>query len=709
MSGYSVGVLGATGAVGGTILAVLAERGFPAEEVVPFASERSAGKRIAWNGSELECRLLGEETIQGLDVVLSSAGGSVSSEWAPRFVEAGAVVVDNTSYWRMHDDVPLVVAGVNPDAAAAHKGIVANPNCTAMVALMALAPIHRAAGLERLVVSSYQAVSGTGQRAIEELLAQSRAILAGEDAPPPQVYPHQVAFNVLPQVEVFKDGDDYTTEERKVMGETRKILEIGEEVGISVTCARVPVVSGHSESINVRDPGGPLAGRLPGAAGAGPRGRRRRRPGAGELPDGDRRRRAATRSSSGGSAATPARSAPQPLGRRRQPAQGGGDQRGPGRRAARRARPAQRTGIAHGHRLRRGRAAVRRAARGRRRALGGDAGHGALRLGPLGGARDPARGGRRRRRRPDRPVDRRADRAGADPHPLLRRDVRRARAAAPPLEPGRPLAGDRDADHDGAAGARREGALPGARAGRRRSCSGRCSRRPIRSSPRRWSPRGWCRAPCATRSTSSRASTTASRCRSSSSSSSSPRPAATPGPKRRSWRARRSSARRSASPSGVLGGRLHHRLPGGGLTARYEGIYAVGFALFAFGLAEVTIGNGLIAAFVCGIAMGATERDVPAGLRRVRRERQRHPPGDHLLRLRRPDRRHRLRPQRPAAGRLRRLRAARRPPGRGDALLRPHRPAAAAEAVHGLVRAQGRRLDALRPLRPQVATSANAG
>jgi aspartate-semialdehyde dehydrogenase len=252
MSGYRVGVLGATGAVGSTILEVLAEREFPASEVVPFASERSVGRQIEWNGSVLECRALSEETIQGLDLVLSSAGGAVSSEWAPRFVEAGAVVVDNTSFWRMKDDVPLVVAGVNPDAAAAHRGIVANPNCTAMVALMALAPIHRAAGLERLVISSYQAVSGTGQRAIEELLSQSRSVLAGEEVPPPEVYPHRIAFNVLPQVEVFKDGDDYTTEERKVMAETRKILAVGEEVGISVTCARVPVVSGHSESINVQ-------------------------------------------------------------------------------------------------------------------------------------------------------------------------------------------------------------------------------------------------------------------------------------------------------------------------------------------------------------------------------------------------------------------------------------------------------------------------
>jgi aspartate-semialdehyde dehydrogenase len=249
---YRVGVLGATGAVGATILEVLAERRFPAKEVVPFASERSAGRRLEWNGSTIECRPLNDETIQGLDVVLSSAGGAVSAEWVPRFVEAGAVVVDNTSYWRMHEDVPLVVAGVNPDAAAGHHGIVANPNCTAMVALMALAPIHRAVGIERLIVSSYQAVSGTGQKAVEELLAQSRAILSGEEPPAPSVYPRQIAFNVLPQVEVFKNGDDYTTEERKVMAETRKILGLGEEVGISVTCARVPVVTGHSESVNVQ-------------------------------------------------------------------------------------------------------------------------------------------------------------------------------------------------------------------------------------------------------------------------------------------------------------------------------------------------------------------------------------------------------------------------------------------------------------------------
>ena len=247
--------MGATGAVGSTILDVLAEREFPAAEVVPFASERSAGKKLPFAGGEIECRPLSDESIAGLDIVLSSAGGAISSEWAPRFVDAGAVVVDNTSFWRMHDDVPLVVSEVNPDAAADHRGLIANPNCTTMQMVVALAPIWREAGIERLVVSTYQSVSGTGRNAIEELRTQSRAVLDGE-TPRAEVFPHPVAFNVLPQVETFKDGDDYTTEERKVMRETRKILGAGEELAISATCVRVPVVTGHSESVNVqtRDP-----------------------------------------------------------------------------------------------------------------------------------------------------------------------------------------------------------------------------------------------------------------------------------------------------------------------------------------------------------------------------------------------------------------------------------------------------------------------
>jgi aspartate-semialdehyde dehydrogenase len=249
--GYRVGVVGATGAVGSTILAVLAQRKFPASEVVPFASARSAGRKVPFAGGQLEVQELTQESIQGLDLILSSAGGKVSSEWAPRWIDAGAVVVDNTSFWRMHEDVPLVVAGVNDDAAADHNGLVANPNCTTMQLMVALKPILDAAGLERLIVSTYQSVSGTGREAIRELREQSAAVLEGNEVEA-HVYPHQVAFNVLPQVETFKDGDDYTTEERKVMAETRKILDLSEEVGISATCARVPVVTGHSESVNVQ-------------------------------------------------------------------------------------------------------------------------------------------------------------------------------------------------------------------------------------------------------------------------------------------------------------------------------------------------------------------------------------------------------------------------------------------------------------------------
>jgi aspartate-semialdehyde dehydrogenase len=248
---YRVGVVGATGAVGTTILEVLAERQFPASEVIPLASSRSAGSKVRFGDSELEVLELTEDSIQGLDLALCSAGGKVSAEWAPRLVEAGAVVVDNTSYWRMHEDIPLVVVDVNDDAAQGHNGIVANPNCTTMQLMVAIKPILDAAGLERMIVSTYQSVSGTGRNAIDELREQSKAVLDGKEAKP-DVYPHQVAFNVIPQVETFKEGDDYTTEERKVMAETRKILGLGEEVGISATCARVPVVTGHSESVNVQ-------------------------------------------------------------------------------------------------------------------------------------------------------------------------------------------------------------------------------------------------------------------------------------------------------------------------------------------------------------------------------------------------------------------------------------------------------------------------
>jgi aspartate-semialdehyde dehydrogenase len=246
---YRVGVLGATGLVGTTILEVLTERGFPASEVVPFASERSVGKQIEWNGSVLECRPLSQETIQGLDVVLSSAGGSVSAEWAPQLVEAGAVVVDNTSHFRMRDDVPLVVSEVNPDAIEGHRGIVANPNCSTMQMVVALKPLYDEAGIERLVISTYQAVSGTGRSAVDELRGQSEAVLHDGDVVA-SVFPHQIAFSALPQAGSFAEGDDHTDEERKLINETRKILG-DPAIRVSATCVRVPVVTGHSEAVNV--------------------------------------------------------------------------------------------------------------------------------------------------------------------------------------------------------------------------------------------------------------------------------------------------------------------------------------------------------------------------------------------------------------------------------------------------------------------------
>ena len=246
-----VAVVGATGAVGSTMLGIMRERSFPADEVVPFASARSAGRTIDWGDRDLTVVALDDESIQGFDLALFSAGSGVSEQWGPRFVEAGAVVVDNSSYWRMKEDVPLVVAEVNPDALASHDGIVANPNCSTMQMVVALKPILDAAGIERIVVSTYQAVSGTGQRAVEELHDQTRAVLEAAEIPPAQIYPHQIAFNAMPQVESFKDGDDYTTEERKLMAETRKIL--GEDgIAISATCVRIPVYTGHSESVNVQ-------------------------------------------------------------------------------------------------------------------------------------------------------------------------------------------------------------------------------------------------------------------------------------------------------------------------------------------------------------------------------------------------------------------------------------------------------------------------
>jgi aspartate-semialdehyde dehydrogenase len=246
---YRVAVVGATGAVGSTMLAILRERGFPASEIVPFASERSAGREL---DGGLTVRTLEEgDAIAGFEVALFSCGSGPSREWAPRFSAAGAVVVDNSSAWRMEADVPLVVAEVNPEALDGHRGLVANPNCSTMQMVVALKPLHDAAGIERVVVSTYQSVSGTGQSAIDELADQTHAMLHEMDPPAPEVYPHRIAFNVLPQVETFRDGDDYTTEERKLINETHKILG-DDAIRVSPTCARVPVPVGHSQSINLR-------------------------------------------------------------------------------------------------------------------------------------------------------------------------------------------------------------------------------------------------------------------------------------------------------------------------------------------------------------------------------------------------------------------------------------------------------------------------
>jgi aspartate-semialdehyde dehydrogenase len=246
--GVRVAVVGATGAVGTTMLQLLRERSFPAVETVPFASARSAGSEL----EGLTVRELGPGAdLSGFDIALFSAGSGPSREWAPRFVEDGAIVVDNSSCWRMDPDVPLVVSEVNPEAIAdCRKGIIANPNCTAMQALVALKPISDAVGIERIVFSSYQSVSGTGAKAMRELSDQTHAILHDMEPPAPAVYPHPIAFNVLPQVEVFKDGDDYTTEERKVIAESRKILGLP-DLRITVTCARVPVLNCHSEALNI--------------------------------------------------------------------------------------------------------------------------------------------------------------------------------------------------------------------------------------------------------------------------------------------------------------------------------------------------------------------------------------------------------------------------------------------------------------------------
>ncbi len=244
---YRVAVVGATGQVGGVLLELLEERGFPVSDVVPFASERSVGRVIA---DGLVVRPLSDETIQGFDLALFSAGGRTSREWAPRFAAAGAVVVDNSSAFRMDPAVPLVVSEVNPDDLSEHRGIIANPNCSTMQMVVALRPIQLAVGIERLVVTTFQAVSGTGKSAVDTLRDQAARVLAGEGAGDVGPYAHPIAFNALPHAGSFAEGDDHTDEERKLITETKKILG-DDTIRVSPTCVRVPVVNGHSESVTV--------------------------------------------------------------------------------------------------------------------------------------------------------------------------------------------------------------------------------------------------------------------------------------------------------------------------------------------------------------------------------------------------------------------------------------------------------------------------
>jgi aspartate-semialdehyde dehydrogenase len=246
---YKVAVVGATGAVGEVMLSVLAERKFPVGELVALASERSAGGHVAFGNREVVVQDLATFDPTGVDIALFSAGGDTSKQYAPKFAAAGAVVIDNSSAFRRDDDVPLVVTEVNPEAIARRpRGIIANPNCSTMQMLVALAPIHRKAGIERINVATYQSVSGTGRRALEELGRQTAGLLNFQPVEA-KVYPVQIAFNVIPHGGDFTDNG-YTSEEMKLVWETRKILG-DESIRVNATVVRVPVFYGHSEAVNV--------------------------------------------------------------------------------------------------------------------------------------------------------------------------------------------------------------------------------------------------------------------------------------------------------------------------------------------------------------------------------------------------------------------------------------------------------------------------
>ncbi len=246
----NVAIAGATGAVGGAMLDVLARRDFPLGELRLLASERSVGKKLKFKGEEIAVQLLSKDAFTGIDIALFSAGGDRSLEFGPAAAAAGAVVVDNSSAYRMDPEIPLVVPEVNPHAIAAYKkrGIIANPNCSTIQMLVALKPILDKVGIKRIVVSTYQAVSGTGAQAIEELQQQVMDYAAGKTLTS-KVYPHQIAFNCLPHIDSFLDSG-YTKEEMKMVNETRKIFE-DDSIGVTATTVRVPVVYGHSESVNI--------------------------------------------------------------------------------------------------------------------------------------------------------------------------------------------------------------------------------------------------------------------------------------------------------------------------------------------------------------------------------------------------------------------------------------------------------------------------
>lgn len=246
---FNVAVVGATGAVGETMLSILAERKFPIGRLVALASERSAGGHVAFGDDEVLVQDLATFDPAGIDIALFSAGGDVSKAYGPKFAAAGAVVIDNSSAFRYDDDVPLVVSEVNPEALANRpRGIVANPNCSTMQMLVALAPLHRAAGIERINVATYQSVSGAGRSALEELGRQTGALLNFQGADP-QRFPVQIAFNLIPHIDEFQDNG-FTKEEMKLVWETRKILG-DETILVNPTAVRVPVFYGHSEAVAI--------------------------------------------------------------------------------------------------------------------------------------------------------------------------------------------------------------------------------------------------------------------------------------------------------------------------------------------------------------------------------------------------------------------------------------------------------------------------